>query len=350
MRIGVTNAGMSSPSFGCLAVLALAVLAAPGCGGSEAKPVVITPDNIDDLALSATDVVTRAAVSQTVSSGLFGLSAMPATGSEQVHMEDVANPLDMSRVTPVDLTIGAGASPMRPIPYLREDDPQRSQIYVADPRPIVTDDGAQSSAVPSAGGAGDPFGICESGGATLDGRTLTFTGCDVAGVCIFDGKARLSISDDQNSFAMRFTGLEVTCDDYQPLVLDGDRLSCSGLRFGALSCEYDITRFKGALTGVRFTVRSMDLVGDIETSFGIDATIVDPDYGLLSIDTLQPITFETCPYEVPSGGMVSIDGAPPSSGTVEFLGCEDYEVCFYADDVLPPICNTRAWASFFEAP
>ncbi len=55
-------------------------------------------------------------------------------------MADVVNPLDSSRVSPASLSDGAGANPMRPIPYLREDDPERSKIYVRDLRPYTSDD------------------------------------------------------------------------------------------------------------------------------------------------------------------------------------------------------------------
>jgi len=55
-------------------------------------------------------------------------------------MANVVNPMDNSRVSPASLSSGAGSNPYRPIPYLREDRPEASKIYIRDLRPFTTDD------------------------------------------------------------------------------------------------------------------------------------------------------------------------------------------------------------------
>ena len=338
-----------------LAAAALAALSSLGVGCDDAgpSPAVITPENVEELALSTTDTVTRAAVSRAVSSGLFDLGAMSAMGPDTAdrvysgdsYWGDSAPHLDMTRATPTSLWMGGGASSMRPIPYLREDDPERSVIYRRDLRPIVVD---EETAAP--GSSNDPFGLCDGGGAVLDGSTLRFSSCDVDGLCIFDGTARIDVSRDGNRFTVRFTGLDVSCDDYQPIRLDGDRLSCSGVQIGPLSCSYDMRRFTGALTGVQFRVESMDVGGDIESSFTISATIVDPDHGRLSLETLEPVAFEVCPWEVPTDGVVAFEGVPGTFGTVDFMGCDEAEICLHTVDVLEPDCDTLGWSSLFGIP
>jgi hypothetical protein len=60
-------------------------------------------------------------------------------------------------------------------------------------------------------------------------------------------------------------------------------------------------------------------------TYGVDATVYDPDYGRFSMTTTAPLLLD-CPNGVPRTGAVEITGEGPSSGTINFFNCTDFNV------------------------
>ena len=106
--------------------------------GTNGAPFLVAMENFENFKFASVPIIGGANSGHALN--IFGPWLPENFVDPNGSMANVVNPLDASRVSPQSLTQGAGSAPMRPIAILREDDPQRSEIYIRTYRPQGTDD------------------------------------------------------------------------------------------------------------------------------------------------------------------------------------------------------------------
>ena len=90
-----------------------------------------------------------------------------------------------------------------------------------------------------------------------------------------------------------------------------------------LTCILD---FAG-LDGRTYRVSDASFTGDASAGYSIDATVIDPDHGVITIATEVPILFD-CPDGNPSLGSIVFSGVGGDTGRIDFLNCSSYQVSY----------------------
>ncbi len=103
--------------------------------GTQGSPFLVNNYAFEDFRFATIPVIGGAQTGH--AQQIFGPWLPENFVEPNAAMADIANPLDQSRVSPASLSFGAGGSPYRPIPIYREDNPERSQIYIRDLRPFT---------------------------------------------------------------------------------------------------------------------------------------------------------------------------------------------------------------------
>ena len=95
------------------------------------------------------------------------------------------------------------------------------------------------------------------------------------------------------------------------------------------SCDAQINcTFTTSYTGIdgrTYTTANMNVTGDNSTGYSVSGTITDPDHGNITIATNTPVTFN-CADGRPDNGIITVTGG--SSATVEFIDCTSFAVTF----------------------
>jgi hypothetical protein len=175
--------------------------------------------------------------------------------------------------------------------------------------------------------------ICDAGGsANLDANadetvgTITFSNCgilvDASSAMYLTGTVSYSIAlvgDSPDSLSMTFHVNATHAGQTQAIRLV---LHCVGLS-ATPSCTVR-SDFAG-IDGRVYRVTDISVTPYSTDSYYIDATVYDPDYGRFSMVTTAPLLLD-CANGVPSAGAVDISGDGPTSGTITFVSCSEYNV------------------------
>jgi hypothetical protein len=175
--------------------------------------------------------------------------------------------------------------------------------------------------------------ICDAGGsADLDANadetvgTITFSNCgirvDATSAMYLTGTVDYSITlvgGSPDTLSMNYHVNATYAGQTQALNLS---LNCVGLS-GASSCSIR-SDFAG-IDGRVYRVLDISVTPYSTDSYYIDATVYDPDYGHFSMVTTVPLLLN-CANGVPSAGAVDISGDGPTSWTITFVSCSEYNV------------------------
>lgn len=175
--------------------------------------------------------------------------------------------------------------------------------------------------------------LCDAGGsADLDANadetvgTITFTSCriliDGTSVMSLTGTVSFTITSvggSPDSLSMTF---RVNVSYEGQTVSINLTLSCVNLS-GSPSCSVR-SDFAG-IDGRVYRVVDITVTQYGVDTYGIGATVYDPDHGRFDMTTTVPLVLD-CPNGVPSVGTVMISGADSTSGTINFVSCSEFNV------------------------
>lgn len=202
--------------------------------------------------------------------------------------------------------------------------------------------GSQASALPAAGAQ-----LCESGTLDQSGGsnsfTISYNDCGFGGV-VLNGSVTVSFSDDFDRISVRYSNFSSSFDG-TTTNLSGYAYTCTGLS-SVPTCTFDFGDFTSTLTGIRYDLEDIQVEGDAESGFQVSGSVADPGFGRIGFQTVVPIEFAACDFGVPEAGLIALDGAGDSSGSIEFLDCDTFEVCFTEDAESGEVCiGPIAWTT-----
>lgn len=163
--------------------------------------------------------------------------------------------------------------------------------------------------------------------------TFTFSNCkDNDYDTIFNG--RVSMSGDiisGGATTITYNNFEVTSGGTTQTI--NGTITCTN---GGMSCDYDNLTVGGAnLSNADFSgddgrqysfEGDVNVGGDNTNGWSVNATVVDPDHGAITINA-QNIIFGSCTNGVPIDGTITVT-ANNQTVTVEFIGCNSFSVTY----------------------
>ncbi len=189
------------------------------------------------------------------------------------------------------------------------------------------------------------------------GSSTLYSARDVSSdICDEGGSANLDANSDETVGTITFSSCGIRIDAFSVIYLTGTvdySITLVGGSPDTLSMVYRVNAtYEGQTEALNLSLNCVDVSGspscsirsdftgidgrvyrvmDISVtpygtdSFYIDATVYDPDYGRFSMVTTVPLLLD-CANGVPSAGAVDISGDGPTSGTITFVSCSEYNV------------------------
>jgi hypothetical protein len=74
-----------------------------------------------------------------------------------------------------------------------------------------------------------------------------------------------------------------------------------------------------------YRLTDISVTGDGDTAYTVSGRIYDPAHGYIEVTTEVPFTLE-CPGEHPGVGRLSFTGANETSGSIEYISCDEYVI------------------------
>ena len=136
------------------------------------------------------------------------------------------------------------------------------------------------------------------------------------GDVIVDGAVSLSITS--SPFLMEFEMLDLSITHAGETVLMNAELRITSSSFTM------IVRYVGP-DGQVHQIADYSISGDATSGYTISGSVYHPDYGYVTVTTIEPLVFSSECMEGPVSGQLTIEGANGSTATIEILGCGDYQ-------------------------
>ena len=181
--------------------------------------------------------------------------------------------------------------------------------------------------------------ICQFGGSYSDNITagsssgsgsITFSQCSIAEGITLTGT--VTFSGNESRFTITYNNLSITAFGVTETV--NASVSCSTSN-SSFSCTAS-TSITG-IDGRNYTVSNIKVTGDSNSGFNVNATVVDPDHGSISITATAVILDCTeATAGRPSSGTVTFTSST-RTGSVTFDSCNSYTV------TLDGVANSYSW-------
>ena len=174
--------------------------------------------------------------------------------------------------------------------------------------------------------------IPDSATQTSFTATATFTNCTISdSYSTVTINGTINISGTASSINIS-ANLTITENGVSETVSFSGSCSYSNATVGA--CSYSST-FTG-VDGRTYTSANMSVSGNYISGYTVSGSVTDPDHGVITISTQQPVTFN-CTDGSPDSGQITITGN--GSATVTFNDCNSFTVTYNGSS------NTYNWAS-----
>jgi len=188
---------------------------------------------------------------------------------------------------------------------------------------------APAIGAPVASAVSQGVNLCDSGSLSTSGSnpvTIDYNQCDFGGV-VLDGRVRFSFSDDFDRISVQYSNFT---SSFMGDVVDfgGYGYTCTGLQGGIPACNFDFGDFTSVITGIEYDVDDIEVDGDEISGFVVGGSVADPAFGQVDFDTVENLFFDECEFGVPEEGLIDLLGAEDTEGSVEFIDCDTFEVCF----------------------
>lgn len=256
-----------------------------GGGGGGAAAADITADNADDLSVAAAEA-TKTAIEAESSGG---------------DTSNIPTFFKSSGSAPLKDKLQTG------IRYVTED--YSSYICTSGGSATIDVNGDYTS-------GSFNFNNCNDGLATFSG-SVTFSGDVMGSGNISITYNNVVVTDNASGQSQTINGT-ITCTD------GGFTCDYSGLNMGGASLSN--SDFSGD-DGRNYSFQGdVTVTGDDTSGWNVDATVVDPDHGAITISA-QNVTFGSCGNGLPDGGTITVTGNGQTA-TVTFSGCTSFSVTY----------------------
>jgi hypothetical protein len=172
--------------------------------------------------------------------------------------------------------------------------------------------------------------ICTTGGVSIDtlpngDNILDYQLCEIGGATA-DGQVVLNIDVDGDitTISLSYVNFSVTIDA-DTTVIDSSAVCVTNTTTLSVSCTYssDIA----GIDGRTYSISGLSVSGDSIAGYSVSATINDPDYGLITISTLNPVLLD-CTNGQPSTGDIQFTDADGVLVTITFNDCSSFTVTY----------------------
>ncbi len=158
---------------------------------------------------------------------------------------------------------------------------------------------------------------------TYNNCTMTGSGIVVNGTAVFTQNSDGSFILRYNNFTMVYMGETYNLNT---------TIECDA----SYNCSY-LSDFSG-LDGRTYRVDVDSVYSTGSSSYSINATVYDPDYGYVVINA--DVTYGSCTGGVPSSGSITYTGSGGSTGSVEFNSCDSFTV------TVEGVGTTYSWSDY----
>ena len=166
--------------------------------------------------------------------------------------------------------------------------------------------------------------VCQSGTADLTANDdytdiiIVYSNCvisDVSGTYIVDGRFEMHESPD-GSFSMSYQNFRITyAGETYTLNMN---VECDA----DFNCTW--TSDAEGIDGRTYRVEGATVTSTGSSSYSVSATVYDPDYGYITIQS--NVTYGSCTYGVPVSGSITVTDADGDTMTIVFNDCDSFTV------------------------